>query len=272
MAAALELQGIDENFAVVSTIDAFCGGTIRGTAQPVVSGVRCLGTQNKHKKQIDARTGDCRLCLKGIAGGINTFTWSDAETPSYVHCKDNFVNRNTTANVITGELQRQWRKIMVEFNDPGGVAALHHDSAVRRKCYMLHPGKLRLLLAEFTHIIVDEAQDLTPCEARLFAVRHPGKVTVVVGDPLQCINQFRGAYAGLMESLDADHEFTLPRTYRYGFPLNRLVEKMVREWTSASNAQEPTLATFRIDTALSEETKVVQVGTPEDFPWLPSTT
>ena len=73
--------------------------------------------------------------------------------------------------------------------------------------------------ARFTHLLVDEFQDIDPLQYRLIAAwRRDGGSLFVIGDPYQSIYSFRGADAACFDRLRSDcpqtRTITLTRNYR----------------------------------------------------------
>lgn len=213
--------------------------------------ISCIAAKNEHK----VYRGVCGWCSRQIQTGLKRFAFTLHAKPGHEHCKAEFVNKKTPAGVVDVGMRRQWDVLRREMAS-GNVKV---DIAFMSRYLYEKPDKVFSMLSEYSHIVIDEAQDLSQVEATLFATKIVGKTTLVVGDPLQCINQFRGADVNVMGSIiaDKDKDFILPCTYRYGFPLNRFVEKVVR---TCGAAYGNTYQEFRAVSGSGTGTDVIQVS------------
>ena len=65
-------------------------------------------------------------------------------------------------------------------------------------------------------ILVDESQDLTPCQLSWVLAQKPHKQIFLVGDPAQGIYGFRGAKSESLAESPVDKDFNLTRSFRFG--------------------------------------------------------
>lgn len=75
----------------------------------------------------------------------------------------------------------------------------------------------------FDYIILDEAQDLTPCQSSAFCKNQPDAVCYLIGDEHQRIYGWRGV-RDCFESGKVDHEFALTNSFRFGPTIARAAE------------------------------------------------
>ena len=226
------------------TIDTFVGADYRRPESPI----ECIAKPS-HKLDPD---NTCKWCSDHVGKGLKAFYTTLNALPGHQDCDTKFVNSRTPPMKVDRAMQSQWSLQKTQM----AAGEKYPCAAVCR--YLYEERNLNLQkLSQYTHIIVDEVQDLSRVEAALFTQRLPGKITLVVGDPLQCINQFRGAALQVMEDIDVDDDHELPCTFRYGFPLNKFVEKVVKEWGCNYGDN---YKTFRAVSGAGQGTQVVQVG------------
>jgi len=96
-----------------------------------------------------------------------------------------------------------------------------YDDLIARMVEILESGDARAssLKARFTHVFVDEFQDINPAQYRLVrTLAPPGANLFAIGDPDQCIYGFRGSDPALMDRLRRDDPgmqvIRLTRSYR----------------------------------------------------------
>lgn len=96
-----------------------------------------------------------------------------------------------------------------------------YDDLICRMVALLESddARARLLRTRFTHVLVDEFQDVNPAQYRLLrALAPPGANLFAIGDPDQCIYGFRGSDPALMDRLQRDDPgmrvIRLTRSYR----------------------------------------------------------
>ncbi len=122
---------------------------------------------------------------------------------------------------LVGEAEGALKEIYAEYQ-----AALRRDSALDFDDLILKPvellgntGTLRRYREAFTHIIVDEYQDISPAQYRLLRLLagRSGNICAV-GDPDQAIYAFRGAgvetFLGFEEDFEGAETIVLDRNYR----------------------------------------------------------
>lgn len=236
--------GLSQN-VYARTFDSLLVGELRENFN-----IRMKCIIGKHK--VDRRDGNCNWCSYNISRGLENFCKTTDELPGHQHCDTKFINRTTLAAVVDKSMQEQWQHLKARIHN-----GRKEPCAIMARFFYENRDLFDPKISNYTFIIIDEVQDMTPVEAALFAQKIPGKTTLVVGDPLQCINQFRGADVHTMEKIEADMVRTIPCTYRYGFPLNKFVQKAVRGLGSLHGASYVSFTAF---SGVLGETTVTQVA------------
>ncbi|GGM97050.1 ATP-dependent DNA helicase [Thermus composti] len=92
-----------------------------------------------------------------------------------------------------------------------------------------HPGARKRLAERFSHLFLDEYQDLNPVQARFFqALEEVGVEVVAVGDPKQSIYLFRNARVEVFrQALARAERRVLDRTFRHAKTIARLLNRFV---------------------------------------------
>lgn len=98
------------------------------------------------------------------------------------------------------------------------------------------------MLGSYSHVIVDEAQDMNKAQLILaqLLLAEGGRL-IYVGDPLQAIYGFRGAYSSALDDFAKEHGATvlpLNVTYRCPQSIVKLAQKYAPDFTAAPEAPE----------------------------------
>lgn len=107
-----------------------------------------------------------------------------------------------------------------------------------RSLPMTHDGYLKLYQLSgpelrFDYILLDEAQDTTPCVWDIMSNQHCRKI--VVGDPSQAIYGFRGAVDAL-ELVDVDERLYLSQSFRFGPEVADLASTLLQRFKGEKNS------------------------------------
>jgi hypothetical protein len=229
----------------VMTSSKFSGGTLAycpWNASGIELNCKCFALHTPHTPP--DYHDDCAACQFFLGKCMVEFLKSPSKRPLLEHCTP-FANSNTCAKKLHAALQVQWKQIVDGWGE--GDQAITFDMGM--KILQANQGELRERLEEYDHILVDEAQDCTPCELEVLCRPQAAQITLVVGDPLQCINQFRGASSNGFDRIHATHRFELPCSFRYGYPLNKIVQSVML----------PSRPGFVLNTASTTGTETFQV-------------
>ena len=144
-----------------------------------------------------------------------------------------------------------------------------YDDLIARMVALLESEDARAgsLRTRFTHVFVDEFQDINPAQYRLVRALAPrGASLFAIGDPDQCIYGFRGSDPALMDRLRQDHPgiqvIRLTRSYR----CPQTILDAAAEVITAGAPRRPVLegvscgAKVAVVTAPSERAEAVAIG------------
>jgi AAA domain/UvrD-like helicase C-terminal domain len=180
----------------------------------------CLGTPKTIK------SGKCNKCTQSVLDSLNNYMWSSDRAVLPIHCILPTCNRVVESSIIP-LVETLWER------------NLHRDKpktfAMANKIMQLDDRLYVDKISQYDYIFIDEAQDSTPCEMSMYSKRRDNKLIMIVGDPYQCINQFRGASQSAFHKPLYNKHFRLPCTYRYGYPMNKIVQTMVQSWNPSAN-------------------------------------
>lgn len=102
-----------------------------------------------------------------------------------------------------------------------GMLSLVYEEALEKRGLQDFTGLLKLALTlpkkpRYTHVLVDEAQDLSELQRRVLNILAPDSVRWYIGDADQSIYSFRGSHASMMEQLrqETGTLFTLTKNHR----------------------------------------------------------
>ena len=124
------------------------------------------------------------------------------------------------------------------------------------------PIRLSMPIRQYDLVFVDETQDLSPAQIELLLrTVKPGGRVVVVGDPAQCVYEFRGANLDTLEMLKSKlnaEEMILPISYRCSQAVVRLAQEEVPDIEARPDAPEGRVAHCKLE-------HLVKHALPGDF-------
>lgn len=228
----------------VQTIDSFfgtpaCSLDVGWDTHPWMQDTKVCCNPYKHK---NSKTR-CITCRRDMWKSFMTFLWSKNRDPvGYLHCKPHVAKGFEEAMVpFVKELWKQAK---------ANVDTLT-TTAILCKLAGLQENNGVDPLQGYTHIVIDEGQDMSDAEAFFFMKKRDWAVRICVGDAMQDINNFRGS-SGAFKTLACNQDVVLPCTWRFGYPLNAFVEKMC---SMQCDYGKPQILSSR-----SETTAVIQVA------------
>ena len=95
--------------------------------------------------------------------------------------------------------------------------------------------QIRGLVPEFRYLLIDEFQDINPCQYELLKTLYPTPCQwMIVGDVQQCIYEWRGASPDIMATqFDADFEavehYPLSTSFRFGHTVGLMASSVISE-------------------------------------------
>lgn len=108
---------------------------------------------------------------------------------------------------VLGKIARLTQKLWDIVTDPANPSPITHD--IYLKMFTLNPPQMD----KYQSILIDEAQDLTPCFVN-FIEKQKGQI-IIVGDRYQSINQWRGSFNYIDKSQGKFEEFYLTESFRF---------------------------------------------------------
>lgn len=136
---------------------------------------------------------------------------------------------NLPALGIAACAKRLWSYILSGKDHKGDQVITPHDAYVKELQIAVAAGKHPNFLKEYDYLLIDEAQDLSDCQAALFLKGVKQSAIIVVGDEHQKLYAFRGATGQPFDDrmFPPSKTFYFTKSFRFGNEVARFASTIL---------------------------------------------